>query len=48
MRSASLVPAMALADVSPGPFPKDHTILPDGEISMTLLLNWSVIKILPG
>src|SRR3989454_6176926 len=47
-RSASLVPAIALADASPGPFPNCQTMLPDGEISMTRLLNWSVIRIFPA
>src|SRR5207244_537257 len=47
-RSASLVPAIALAEVSPGPFPNCQTMLPEGEISMTRLLNWSVIRIFPG
>jgi hypothetical protein len=30
-----------------GPRPNDQTILPDGPISMTRLLNWSAIRILP-
>src|SRR5207244_10323450 len=47
-RSASLVPAIAFAEVSPGPFPNCQTMMPEGEISMTRLLNWSVIRIFPG
>src|SRR5438132_12816073 len=46
-RSASLVPAIALAEVSPGPSPNCQTILPEGEISMARLLNGSVIGIVP-
>src|SRR6267378_3576807 len=46
--SASLVPAIALADASCGPFPNAHTMLPAGSISMTRLFNWSVIKMFPG
>src|SRR5438309_10383147 len=47
-RSASFVPTIALAEVSPGPFPNCQTILPAGSISMTRLLNWSVMRMLPG
>src|SRR6266849_9346527 len=47
-RSASLVPAIALAEVSPGPFPNCQTIFPARSISITRLLNWSVIRIFPG
>src|SRR3989441_12612925 len=46
-RSASFVPTIALAEVSPGPFPNCQTILPSGAISMTRLLNWSVMRMLP-
>src|SRR5437016_5912559 len=47
-RSASFVPTIAFAEVSPGPVPNCQTILPAGSISMTRLLNWSVIRMLPG
>src|SRR6266699_3590111 len=47
-RSASFVPTIAFAEVSPGPFPNCQTILPAGSISMTRLLNWSVMRMLPG
>src|SRR2546425_1510883 len=47
-RSASLVPAIALAEVSPGPFPNCQTMFPARSISITRLLNWSVIRIFPG
>src|SRR5205807_9018436 len=47
-RSASLVPTIVLPEVSPGPFPNCQTMLPEGEISITRLLNWSVIRIFPG
>src|SRR5712692_9780228 len=47
-RSASFVPAIALAEVSPGPFPNCQTIFPARSISITRLLNWSVIRIFPA
>ncbi len=47
-RSASLVPTIALAEVSPGPWPNCQTMLPPGSISITRLLNWSVMRMLPG
>src|SRR6267143_6229525 len=47
-RSASLVPTIALAAVSPGPFPNCQTMVPSGAISITRLLNWSVMRMLPG
>src|SRR3989442_9777350 len=47
-RSASLVPTIALAEVSPGPFPNCQTRFPARSISIARLLNWSVIRIFPG
>jgi hypothetical protein len=43
-----LVPAIALAEVSPGPFPNCQTMFPARSISITRLLNWSVIRIFPA
>jgi len=37
-----------LAEKSFGPRPNDQTMLPDLSTSMTRLLNWSAIRMLPG
>src|SRR5450756_1290673 len=39
---------MDRAEKSFGPSPNDQTILPDGSVSMTRLLNWSGIRTLPS
>jgi hypothetical protein len=47
-RWASLVPMMDCRLKSRGPLPNCHTIWPAGSTSITRLLNWSAIKMLPG
>src|ERR1700722_105023 len=47
-RSASFTPSMELAEKSMGPRPHDHTMLPFLSASITRLLNWSEIRMLPG
>ena len=46
-RWASLQPMIDRAEKSFGPSPNDQTILPAGSVSMTRLLNWSAIRMLP-
>src|SRR6266478_8682207 len=47
-RWASLTPMMELDEKSFGPSPNDQRMLPAVLISITRLLNWSAIRILPG
>src|ERR1700688_385766 len=47
-RSASFTPKIELAEKSVGPRPQDHTMLPFLSASITRLLNWSEIRMLPG
>src|SRR6516165_178435 len=48
MRCASFTPMIECGLKSFGPRPNDHTIFPDGVVSMTRLLNWLAMRTFPG